>query len=80
MSAKLLFNGQTHQLTLIGSNAEPPGTAHPTMGCIRTNDEAMRALVESMRVVPLTTIEVINNNAPLARAASKRNRRGRNHV
>jgi hypothetical protein len=61
-----------------------PGPAHPTMGCIRTTDEAMRAIAASMRAAPLTTIDVTNNNAPLARAASSRNRRrhlqGRHHA
>lgn len=154
MAAKLVFNGQTHQITLIGSNGEPqgtwpaynnvdrhatlthlqnrtyavgdrtaphrhrasadgpyglhgiirfnvpghpgigvhsgranarhlPGPAHPTMGCIRTTDEAMRAIVGSMGAAPILTIDVTNNNAPMARAASSRNRHrhlhGRHH-
>lgn len=145
MAAKLIFDGHTHQITLIGSNGEPqgtwpaynnvdrhatlthlanrtynvadrtaphrhhasadgpyglngiirfnvpghpgigvhsgrangrhlPGPAHPTMGCIRTTDEAMRIIVASMGATAFMTIEVTNNNAPRARAASSRNR------
>lgn len=51
-----------------------PGPAHPTMGCIRTTDEAMQAIGASMGASPLMTIEVVNNSAPMARAASHRNR------
>jgi hypothetical protein len=54
-----------------------PGPAHPTMGCIRTSDEAMRFITESMRVSPIIEIEVVNNNAPMARSASSRNRHRR---
>jgi hypothetical protein len=53
------------------------------MGCIRTTDEAMRAIVGSMGAAPILTIDVTNNNAPMARAASSRNRHrhlhGRHH-
>lgn len=150
MAATLLFDGHTHQITLIGSNGEArgtwpaynnvdthatlshlqnrtytvtdwiaphrhaasadgpyglhgiirlnvpghpgigvhsgranarhlPGPAHPTMGCIRTTDEAMRAIAASMGTSPLMTIEVTNNSAPMARAASGRNRHGHLH-
>ncbi|HJW57162.1 MAG TPA: hypothetical protein VJ577_18010 [Burkholderiaceae bacterium] len=51
-----------------------PGPAHPTMGCIRTTDEAMRSISAAMRKSPLTTIEVTNNTGAMAHAASKRNR------
>jgi hypothetical protein len=54
-----------------------PGPAHPTMGCIRTSDEAMMAIATSMSNAPLTTVEVVNNSSPLARAASHRNHRRR---
>lgn len=61
-----------------------PGPAHPTMGCIRTTDEAMRTISASMATARLITIEVANNSAPLARAATRRNRHrplaGRHHV
>jgi hypothetical protein len=61
-----------------------PGPAHPTMGCIRTSDEAMRTIVVFMRDSPVITIEVTNNGAPMARAASSRNRhrhlQGRHHA
>lgn len=60
-----------------------PGPAHPTMGCIRTTDEAMQIIAMSMRASPLMTVEVINNSGPVARAASSRNRQrhlhGRHH-
>ncbi len=35
---------------------------HPTMGCIRTTDEAMRAITLYMGSDPLTTITVQNNH------------------
>jgi hypothetical protein len=50
-----------------------PGPAHPTMGCIRTTDEAMRIIAASIKDAALTTVEVTNNSASTARAA------GRNH-
>jgi hypothetical protein len=50
-----------------------PGPMHPTMGCIRTTDEAMLAISNSMRTSPLTPIEVMNNSAPAARHATRRN-------
>ena len=56
-----------------------PGPAHPTMGCIRTSDEAMRAILAVMRESPLRTVEVINNHAPVARAASRMNRHRQLH-
>lgn len=56
-----------------------PGPAHPTMGCIRTTDEAMRAIAASMAASLVTTIQVTNNSAPMARAASGRNRQRRLH-
>jgi len=51
-----------------------PGAMHPTMGCMRTTDEAMLTISNVMRVSPLTTIEVINNSAPVALHASNRHR------
>jgi hypothetical protein len=60
-----------------------PGPQHPTMGCIRTSDDAMSTISGVMARDALTTIDVTNNNAALARAASHRNRdqtlRGRPH-
>ena len=60
-----------------------PGPAHATMGCIRTSDEAMQAISAAMNRNPLTTVEVIENSAPSARAASQRHRhrrlQGRHH-
>lgn len=50
-----------------------PGPQHPTMGCIRTTDEAMAEIANTARTSPLTTIEVIHNSAPTARAATRRN-------
>lgn len=61
-----------------------PGPAHPTMGCIRTTDEAMRKIAALIGTAPLTTIEVTNNHAAVARAVSRRNRQvhlnGRHHA
>lgn len=37
------------------------GPDHVTYGCIRTTDEAMSAIVNTMRNDPLTNIRVINN-------------------
>ncbi|MEX3958797.1 hypothetical protein [Trinickia sp. EG282A] len=51
-----------------------PGPQHPTMGCIRTSDDAMSAISGLMSRDALTTIEVSNNSAVLAQAASKRHR------
>ena len=50
-----------------------PGPQHPTMGCIRTSDGAMLAISNFMQTSPLTTIEVINNNASHAKLATHRN-------
>jgi hypothetical protein len=44
------------------------------MGCIRTSDDAMAAIKNVMRGDALTSIEVINNDAESARAASSRNK------
>lgn len=54
-----------------------PGPAHPTMGCIRTTDEAMQIISASIKAAPLTTVEVTNNSAPTARAATARNAKRR---
>jgi len=50
-----------------------PGPQHPTMGCIRTTDDAMQAISALMRQQPLTAVEVTNNTAGGA-AATARNR------
>lgn len=39
-----------------------PGPQHPTRGCIRTNEEAMKAIKELMQKDTLQTITIINNN------------------
>lgn len=49
-----------------------PGPEHPTMGCIRTSDAAMLALLQYMKQHPLSIIEVRNNSAWRAQSASKR--------
>ena len=51
-----------------------PGPQHPTMGCIRTSDDAMSAIRGLMARDALTAVEVTNNNAALAHAACQRNR------
>ncbi|HGY3714683.1 TPA: L,D-transpeptidase family protein [Citrobacter gillenii] len=50
-----------------------PGPAHPTMGCVRTTDEAMRTLKEHMASHPLSTIEILNNSGPSAVGSTQRN-------
>lgn len=52
-----------------------PGPQHPTMGCIRTNDEAMRVIVKTMKTSPLTTVQVMCNGADSAHSASIQNQR-----
>ncbi len=52
-----------------------PGPQHPTMGCIRTSDEAMSAIIDVMRQDHLTTVEITHNNPVAARSASARNHR-----
>lgn len=56
-----------------------PGPAHATMGCIRTSDEAMQAIAATMGASPLTRIEIVENSAPTARAASRRHHQRRLH-
>lgn len=51
-----------------------PGPQHPTMGCIRTSDDAMLAIARLMSQDALTSIEVTNNSVTTARAASAQNR------
>ncbi|MFB9128890.1 hypothetical protein ACFFYR_39235 [Paraburkholderia dipogonis] len=59
------------------------GPQHPTMGCIRTTDDAMNAIGNLMRTDALTTVEVVGNDSMGAHAASRRNRHaslhGRSH-
>lgn len=38
-----------------------PGPQHPTMGCIRTSDEAMLAIKDAIANDPLTVMEVAGN-------------------
>ncbi|GLQ88967.1 L,D-transpeptidase [Dyella flagellata] len=38
-----------------------PGPQHPTMGCIRTSDEAMLAIKDAIASDPLTVMEVAGN-------------------
>jgi len=50
-----------------------PGPQHPTMGCIRTTDQAMSAIRGLMKQDPLKTIEVRNNSLGAAHKATTRN-------
>ncbi|MES2125834.1 MAG: L,D-transpeptidase family protein [Pseudomonadota bacterium] len=50
-----------------------PGPTHATMGCIRTTDAAMEAIVTLMKTDPLDTIDVTNHSAGVARHAAVRN-------
>src|SRR5262249_50810965 len=52
-----------------------PGPQHPTMGCLRTTDEAMRNVRDLMATDPLTTIEVTANSP----ASSDHGRRRHGH-
>ncbi len=51
-----------------------PGPQHPTMGCIRTSDDAMQTIAEHIRNNPLSAVEVVNNGTPVAVHASQRHR------
>lgn len=55
-----------------------PGPQHPTMGCIRTSDTAMKSIKDSIRNDPLSTIEVSGNTHTTAQASHIRH--GRAHV
>jgi hypothetical protein len=49
-----------------------PGPQHPTMGCIRTSDEAMKKIKEHMGISSLSTITVINNSGCAAISATQK--------
>ncbi|EHN8905995.1 hypothetical protein L8P92_14400 [Enterobacter asburiae] len=49
-----------------------PGPEHPTMGCIRTTDEAMKKIKEHMAKSSLSTITVSNNSACSAMSATQK--------
>lgn len=55
-----------------------PGPQHPTMGCIRTSDAAMKDIRDFMANDPLTTISVTGNSQHAARV--DRVRHGGHHV
>lgn len=44
-----------------------PGPPHPTMGCIRTSNDAMRHIHDVMANDPLTVVEVAGNSQASAR-------------
>ena len=46
--------------------AHLPGPPHPTEGCIRTTDDAMRSISDVIRNDPLSTIDVIRNDPAVA--------------
>jgi hypothetical protein len=54
------------------SNRYKPGPEHPTMGCIRTSDEAMKKIKESMATSSLSTITVSNNSGCTAMSATQK--------
>jgi hypothetical protein len=59
------FNAHGHAHSGVGvhsGRANRGGADHATMGCIRTTDEAMEAIVRHMRVDPLHSITVRNNH------------------
>ncbi|MBB1202652.1 hypothetical protein EGM70_20440 [Enterobacteriaceae bacterium 89] len=49
-----------------------PGPEHPTMGCIRTSDEAMKKIKEHMAISSLSTITVSNNSGCDALSATQK--------
>ncbi|NHZ96617.1 L,D-transpeptidase family protein [Massilia sp. CCM 8734] len=51
-----------------------PGPPHPTMGCIRTTDEAMAVIKEKMRTSPITSVRVEHNCGTHTHATRRRNR------
>ena len=56
-------DGTTHSGVGVHSGrADKGGADHPTMGCIRTTDEAMQAIVGHIVGDPLTSITVQNNH------------------
>jgi hypothetical protein len=50
-----------------------PGPQHPTLGCIRTTDNAMSSIINMMATSPLTTVEVRNNTVGAARFGAHSN-------
>ena len=53
--------------------AHLPGPPHPTEGCIRTTDDAMRTISDVIRNDPLSTIDVIRNDPIVAGEPDARN-------
>ncbi|NHZ32193.1 hypothetical protein [Massilia rubra] len=51
-----------------------PGPQHPTMGCIRTTDEAMAVIKDHMRTSPITAVRVEHNCGTHTHCAPHRNR------
>lgn len=49
-----------------------PGPEHPTMGCIRTTDDAMKRIKESMAKSSLSTITISNNSGCAAISATQK--------
>ncbi|QEE25252.1 L,D-transpeptidase [Rhodanobacter glycinis] len=49
-----------------------PGPQHPTMGCIRTSDAAMKSIKDFMASDPLTMIVIIGNSQSSAHAGHAR--------
>ncbi|MDO1530284.1 hypothetical protein QMK61_15710 [Fulvimonas sp. R45] len=49
-----------------------PGPPHPTMGCIRTSDAAMKSIRDFMATDPLTTMIVSGNSQRSAHAGHAR--------
>lgn len=56
--------GKTHHagIGIHSGRARKGAWNHPTMGCIRTTDEAMKAISQSMAKDPLKSITVRNNH------------------
>lgn len=52
--------------------SEKNGPPHPTMGCIRTSDAAMKSIRDFMATDPLTTMIVSGNSQRSAHAGHAR--------
>jgi RHS repeat-associated protein len=49
---------------LHSGRADKNGVDHPTLGCVRTTDDAMAKIVEVAPTDPLTTLTIVNNRTP----------------
>ncbi|GBQ89826.1 hypothetical protein AA23498_0722 [Acetobacter nitrogenifigens DSM 23921 = NBRC 105050] len=68
------FNYPKHQGVGVHSGranaARYPGVIHPTLGCVRTSDDAMAIIVKTAKTDPLTTITVQSNSRETAQSGA----------